>query len=505
MRQKIFWLDLAVCSLWMLMALANCSWWSLSTHFLMVVTVVMRIILSFSLYRREKRSWMSLTIFSALFALLSVEGPVMSTTGNFANLPFVVLGIDNDHLTHTVIKCTLLVWLFLGPLTVYIAGLCRKTLTASTMTWKDALGAILWKDKGARLYGLLLLGAICALHSGLAMDNRMCRFACIVLSPLSFYLIARYVTSCKGTLEKDPMVGKLWLMVAAMVIFFCAQRYAGMWRVWMLVVSIAMVAYVCWRTFGKQGLAGISILAIAYLGILLPTMAIGYNQYTCIKYGRQDLYPLGPDNILRIKDLKTNKIGLRDRYGMLIEPAYENIVPNSRIIPLGVYELRNNGCYTLYNVYQNKMMTSNVSDPNLQDRICQILDKYCDRNAYGHRDRLEIRVTNKFKAEIPLSHVKMTRNGITSYYDYSDHPYISNDSVTLCSGEFATDTIERYGDTFHILHYSYEVKRDSTVLYNIDLKTARQSTPQHEELDELAMRIESLLKLLLSDKRKKSV
>ena len=149
---------------------------------------------------------------------------------------------------------------------------------------------------------------------------------------------------------------------------------------------------------------------------------------------------------------------------------------------------------SLYNVYQNKMMTSNVSDLNLQDSICQILDKYCDRNAYGHRDRLELRVTNKFKAEIPLSHVKMTRNGITSYYDYSDHPYISEDSVTLHSGEFATDSIVRYGDIFHVLHYSHDVKRDSTVLYNIDLKTARQSTPQHEELDELAKRIETLLK-----------
>ena len=88
----------------------------------------------------------------------------------------------------------------------------------------------------------------------------------------------------------------------------------------------------------------------------------------------------------------------------------------------------------------------------------------------------------------------MTRNGITSYYDYSDRPYISEDSVTLRSGEFATDSVVRYGDTFHVLHYSYDVKRDSTVLYNIDLKTARQSTPQHEELDELAKRIETLMK-----------
>ena len=495
MRQKIFWLDLAICSLWMLATLANCSWWSLPAHFLMVVTVVMRIILSFSLYRRERRSWVPLVVFSALFALLSVVGQVMRTTGDFVDLASAVLGINIDHLTHNINKCVLLAWLFLGPVVVYIVGLCRKTLESSTLTWKDALGAILWKDRRAKKYCQLMLVAICALYAGLAMDMRMCRFACIVLPSLSLYLIARYVNSFCGTSEKNPVVGKLWMMVAAMVLFFYAQRYAGMWRVWLLVVSIAMVAYVCWRTFGKLGLAGISILATVYLGILLPTLAIGYNQYACIEYGRRGLYTLEPlRGIFYIKDTNTDKVGLRDRYGILIEPIYDNIVHNSHNRPLGIYELRNNGCYTLYNVYQNKMMTSNVSDLNLQDSICQILDKSCDRNAYGHRDRLEIRVTNKFKAEIPLSHVKMTRNGMTSYYDYSDHPYISEDSVTLRSGEFATDSVVRYGDTFNVLHYSYDVKQDSAVLYNIDVKTARQSTPQHEELDDLAKRIETLLK-----------
>ena len=495
MRQKIFWLDLAICSLWMLATLANCSWWSLPAHFLMVVTVVMRIILSFSLYRRERRSWVPLVVFSALFALLSVVGQVMRTTGDFVDLASAVLGINIDHLTHNINKCVLLAWLFLGPVVVYIVGLCRKTLKSSTLTWKDALGAILWKDRRAKKYCQLMLVAICALYAGLAMDMRMCRFACIVLPSLSLYLIARYVNSFCGTSEKNPVVGKLWMMVAAMVLFFYAQRYAGMWRVWMLVVSIAMVAYVCWRTFGKQGLVQISILATVYLGIFLPTLAIGYNQYACIEYGRRGLYTLEPlRGIFYIKDTNTDKVGLRDRYGILIEPIYDNIVHNSHNRPLGIYELRNNGCYTLYNVYQNKMMTSNVCDPNIQDSICQILDKYCDRNAYGHRDRLEIRVTNKFKAEIPLSHVKMTRNGMTSYYDYSDHPYISEDSVTLRSGEFATDSVVRYGDTFNVLHYSYDVKQDSAVLYNIDVKTARQSTPQHEELDDLAKRIETLLK-----------
>ena len=456
---------------------------------------MMRIILSFSLYRREKRSWMPLMVFTGLFALLFIEKQVMITIDGFVDLPFVVLGINNDRLTHNITKCMLLAWLLLGPLAVYIIGRWKKTITASTVTWKDALGAILWKDKGAKKYGQLMLVAVCALYAGLAMDMRMCLFVCIVLQPLSFYLIASHVTSCKGTSEKNPIVGKIWLMVVAMMLFYFAQRYAGMWRVWMLVASIAIVAYVCWRTFGQQGLTGISIMATVYLSMLLPTVAIGYNQYACIEYGRRELFTCEPFvGIFHIKDAKTDKIGLRDRYGLIVEPVYESIVQYSRNISVGMYELRKNGYYTLYNAYNNKMMMSNVSDPNLQDNICQFLDEYCDRNDYGHRERLEIRVTKKYNSEKLLAHIKMIRIGEKSYYNYSDRPYISEDAVTLRSGEFATDSMVYRGDTYHVLHYSYDVKQESAILYNIDVKTSRQSMPQQEELMELVKGIETVLK-----------
>ena len=74
----------------------------------MTVTVAMRIILSFSLYRREKRSWMPLMVFTGLFAWLSVEGQMMITTGDFTDLPFAVLGIDNNRLSHSIIQGILL-------------------------------------------------------------------------------------------------------------------------------------------------------------------------------------------------------------------------------------------------------------------------------------------------------------------------------------------------------------------------------------------------------------
>lgn len=497
MRQKVFWFDLCVCSLWVLAVVADRIWRAFPAHFLVftLITVMMRIILSFALYRREKRSWLPLIFFMVLFALLAVGGPVMSSVDKLTTLLFAVLCINNDHLTHNITKCVWLVWLFLGPFVVYIVEVCKKALIATNWTWKDGLGAILWKDQKARTYCQLMLIAIGALYVGLAMDMRMCRFGCLVLSPLSYCLLARSMNAVKCPSEGSQEVWKLGLMVIGMAIFFYAQHYAGIWRVWMLVTSILLVAYVCWQTFGRQRLVGRGILVTLYLGIILPTVTLGYNQYTCLEYSRWGYSTLQPlRGAFYIEDSKTGRIGLRDRYELLVKPVYKGIEPKLNSQKRGVYELRNNGYYTLYNVYRNKMMMSNVSDPNLQDSICQLLDKYFDDHDYGYRDRLEVRVIRKYNTEVLLAHVKMTRNRNNSYYDYSDHPYISEDTVTLRSGEFATDSIERFGDTYHVLRYSHDVKQDNAVLYRINVKIAKRSVPKHEELDELAKEIETLLK-----------
>lgn len=365
MRQKLFWLDLAVCSLWMLAALADKIWKAWPTHFLIftLVTVMMRIILSFALYRKEKRSWFPLSLFMVLFALLVVVGPIMSSTYKFATLSFAVMGIKNDHLTLHITQCGLLAWLILGPCIVYIVELCKKTLTASNLTWKDSMGAILWKDSKARAYCQLMLVAACALYAGLAMEMRMCQFGCLALPPLSYYILTRYTNAVKRPSEGSQEAWKSGLIVIGMAIFFYAQLYAGMWRVWMLVASISLVTYVCWQTFGKQGLAGRSILVSLYLGIILPSLAIGYNQYACLEYSRWEFYTLEPfRGIFYIEDPKTEKRGLRDRYGLLVEPVYEGIALNYNNRKWGIYELRNNGSYTLYNLYRNQIIMTDDSN-----------------------------------------------------------------------------------------------------------------------------------------------
>lgn len=287
MRKIIFWLDLAICFVWALVTVANEAWWAFPAHFLMVVTIGLRIALSFVLYRGDKRSWLTLTCFMVLFVTLFLARQLMGSLNYLTDLTFAVMGIDCEHLTYNIVKCMFLSWLCLLPVAVYVVELFRKSLTGTNLSWKDALGAVLWKDRGARLYCQMLLIAIGAWNIGLYMNLRLCLLGCLILSPLSYYLLAKYIGS--ATQSSDivrPSARKLFLMVLGMAAFFYAQGFGGMWRVWLLLASLVIVAYVCWQTFGKNGLAVTSLWLALYLGAVLPTMSIGYNQYACIGYGR---------------------------------------------------------------------------------------------------------------------------------------------------------------------------------------------------------------------------
>ena len=85
-----------------------------------------------------------------------------------------------------------------------------------------------------------------------------------------------------------------------------------------------------------------------------------------------------------------------------------------------------------------------------------------------------------------LAHFWQARIGRNKHIGYNQYAYSRRGLYTL----------ESLRGVFYIKDTNTDKVglRDSTVLYNIDMKTARQSTPQHEELDELAKRIETVLK-----------
>ena len=79
-----------------------------------------------------------------------------------------------------------------------------------------------------------------------------------------------------------------------------------------------------------------------------------------------------------------------------------------------------------------------------------LLDKHMISNGYEYNEKIEVKVKDANNFNRLISHVKVHRNGSTSYYDYEDKPYIVADSVIVSSGEWATDSIEYHRDGLYI-------------------------------------------------------
>ena len=94
----------------------------------------------------------------------------------------------------------------------------------------------------------------------------------------------------------------------------------------MLLVSFGLVVYVGTRLYHNTKDNLLANTMVLYLGILFPSFSIGYNQYACINYARSGFYYMEPfHGILYLTDSMREFYGLRDRYGLLVEPVYERI------------------------------------------------------------------------------------------------------------------------------------------------------------------------------------
>ncbi len=485
MKQKILWLDLAICSLWALAALGGRTmWFAIPMAWIVLLVILSRIAFSFSFYRREKRSWVALALFVGATALCFTAQQDIGIR-KLISIPFPMLGIEFDRIAYRVMGFALLVWIWFVPIVAYVVALCRGKMPKSNLSWKEALGGILWNDKRAKTYCLLLLIAVGTLYVGAVMAARSCLFACISAPTFSYIVLNRYYG-----LKSE----KVRLMILALGIFFFAQTHAGVWRMGMLAISFTCIVYVCSNFYKQKRMLALTLLASLYFGVLLPSLAIGNNQYTCFNVGRTAYYSLAPyDGIFYIEDKKTEKIGLRDRYGILVKPEYDGIVYHTTRHWFGELELRRNGYITLYDICNNTFRKGDDIKHELQDSICGLVEKHLTDKDYQYEDRVEVKVTDCTTNKV-LSWIKAEKNG-SVIYDYKDEPYIPTDSVVLQTGEVYCDSLVqlKYCQR-QALCYSYDVTKDGIAIYNIQIKSARETMPKREEVTTLADKISLLLK-----------
>ena len=486
MRKILLGIDLAICSLWTIAALGSrIAWVDTPVTWIVMLLIMSRLLLSFTLYHREKKSWIPGLLFMGLTAF-AISTELDIKLSELASKVFPLLNLDFNRWWYVGLTLAVATWLWIVPLVVFLVNIfCKGSLT-DTLTWKDALGKLLWTDKTARTYCSLLLITIGTLYAGLTMNARLCLFASVVAPTMSFHLLKR----CYG-LEK----GKMWVLVISMLIFFFAQPHAGLLRMSMLGISFSMVAYVCSSFYQKEKKLLLSVISAIYVGILLPSLAIGNNQYTCFNVGRTgyyslDIYP----GIFSIEDKKTGKIGLRSRYALLVKPEYESIVYHTPRHWFGKLELRKNGYYTLYDICNNEYRKDNHISHQLQDSICQIVEEHLSEYDYKYDERLEVRLIEAKNSQV-RTHIKALKNG-SVIYNYDDKgAFIPTDSVSYTPGTIVCDSLVRLEwCMLKSLSYTHNATTNDSAVYNIHVTLARENMPKPKEAEMLVQKISCFLK-----------
>lgn len=486
MRKILLGIDLAICSLWTIAALGSrIAWVDTPVTWIVMLLIMSRLLLSFTLYHREKKSWIPGLLFMGLTAF-AISTELDIKLSELASKVFPLLNLDFNRWWYVGLILAVATWLWIVPLVVFLVNIfCKGSLT-DTLTWKDALGKLLWTDKTARTYCSLLLITIGTLYAGLTMNARLCLFASVVAPTMSFHLLKRYYG-----LEK----GKMWVLVISMLIFFFAQPHAGLLRMSMLGISFSMVAYVCSSFYQKEKKLLLSVISAIYVGILLPSLAIGNNQYTCFNVGRTgyyslDIYP----GIFSIEDKKTGKIGLRSRYALLVKPEYESIVYHTPRHWFGKLELRKNGYYTLYDICNNEYRKDNHISHQLQDSLCQIVEEHLSEYDYKYDERLEVRLIEAKNSQV-RTHIKALKNG-SVIYNYDDKgAFIPTDSVSYTPGTIVCDSLVRLEwCMLKSLSYTHNATTNDSAVYNIHVTLARENMPKPKEAEMLVQKISCFLK-----------
>lgn len=489
MNKKLLLTDLALCSLWALAVLGSRAWgmqlgYQMS---LLLVLVMMRITLSFALYRRDRKAWMP-WVLQTVLAVPFIQAGRNFEMYRLINMPFQVLGISLVPSARILFRCLLMAWFWLMPVGVYAWYMLRKRWARQGMRWTEVMGALLWHDRSARLYSKLMLLAVLALLAGLAMDMRMACFACVVAPVLSLMVLSRHY---------GVEVKHIWIAAASMVVFYLCQDTAGMWRVALLAISFVPVVYLCSNFFRQKGMVRLTLASILYIGVLLPCLSIGNNPYACLKYARDGFYYVAPySGVLVVEDEGTGKVGLRDRYGLLVEPEYDSWTWHDSRRWFGQLELRRNGYFMLYDICNDRLSKGDGLDHELQDSLCMVMDSHMASHTYAFNDRLEVSVKDCIKGKL-LAHVRMVCNGGPLYhYDRETREaFIKNGADTLQAGSFVCDTV--YIEKCLLKQMAHAVQngcRDSVQVYTIDVKSARDEQPREEEVRGLMDAIASLLR-----------
>ena len=197
----------------------------------------------------------------------------------------------------------------------------------------------MWKDRQVRYYGLL------SLMIGRENPGYLGFVGALALPVLLLYVTMRF--------EDMPFQSRdALILVAGSFVFWWAQFFDHELRIIALALNLCCIAYVCFL----KGLNWKTLLFVPLaIAVFIQPLCIGYNLYTATHVGMRSKYRYYDRAIngLWVVDDGKDKLGIRDRYGMVINADYEEIY---QLQPSKPYvKVLKNGKWGVYDLEQHRM------------------------------------------------------------------------------------------------------------------------------------------------------
>lgn len=402
-------LDLLLCSIW---GLFMFSTWGFSIRALMVplLLVVMRIWLSFFVYKRIGWGLYSAIAFAVLLLFYEhrdfvialpivrmVDYTCMIFGGAVPKLFYAGYYYTPDKETGQLVANLGYVWLVGYPVVVGLFSLlklkavkfrmmpCWKTVIKYTVcvslyaycyefvrepssppywwVWtllmslvpiiverhrykKDHEGFTpMWKDRQVRYFELLSLIILTAFLIGRENPGYLGFVGALALPVLLLYVTMRF--------EDMPFQSRdALILVTGSFVFWWAQFFDHELRVIALALNLCCIAYVCFL----KGLNWKTLLFVPLaIAVFIQPLCIGYNLYTATHVGMRSKYRYYDRAIngLWVVDDGKDKLGIRDRYGMVLNADYEEIY---QLQPSKPYvKVLKNDRWGVYDLEQHRM------------------------------------------------------------------------------------------------------------------------------------------------------
>ncbi len=405
----LFILDLLLCSIWGLFMFSE---WSFSLRAVMVpvLFVLMRIVLSFLVYKRVGYGLFSALCFAVLLLFYEHRDFVLALPiikmVDFPSLIFGEAELDSffaeyyytpDKEVGSLIANLGFAWLAGYPILFGLYALLKiKTFKFRMMPgWKVVIKYIIaisvyayfyeyvrepssppdwwvwtllmslipliverhrykenpnsfipiWSDRTVKQYCLLALVIFTAFLIGRENPGFLGFVGVTALPILLLYVVLYF--DVKSLQSKDA-----WILGFGSFVYWWAQFFDSEFKIMLLVINLCCIAYVCFL----KGLNWKTLLFVPIaIVVFIQPCCIGYNLYTATHVGMRAKYRDYAPAIkgLWLVDCGSDKLGLRDRYGMILNADYEDIQQLQPTKPF--VKVQKDGKWGVYDIEQHKM------------------------------------------------------------------------------------------------------------------------------------------------------